>query len=185
MAVARVGTIDFTHASKAYFSRSAMPTLFRQNNAPADFVKTANLHSAAGADQGCRDLMPVFRGAVDATFAASGIDAVYTPAGSEPVAVRVIACPWAPPRKRAIVSLTFSPLTVAPGAAAPKGATVLFESVHLGSRHPRYQPPGITFTGWEASAMRGNFAASDNDRDISQLACVVGDPPRLRRLCAA
>jgi hypothetical protein len=35
--------------------------------------------------------MTVFQGAVDATFAAFGIDALYTPAGSEPVSVRVIA----------------------------------------------------------------------------------------------
>jgi hypothetical protein len=34
--------------------------------------------------------MTVFRGAVDATFATFGIDAVYTP-GGEPVSVRVIA----------------------------------------------------------------------------------------------
>jgi hypothetical protein len=34
--------------------------------------------------------MTVFAGAVDATFAAFGIDAVYTPSGGEPVAVRVI-----------------------------------------------------------------------------------------------
>jgi hypothetical protein len=34
--------------------------------------------------------MTVFQGAVDATFAAFGIDAVYTPAGGEPVLVRVI-----------------------------------------------------------------------------------------------
>ena len=34
--------------------------------------------------------MTVFQGAVDATFAAFGIDATYTPAGGEPVAVRVI-----------------------------------------------------------------------------------------------
>jgi hypothetical protein len=34
--------------------------------------------------------MTVFQGAVDATFAAFGIDAVYTPAGGEPVPVRVI-----------------------------------------------------------------------------------------------
>jgi hypothetical protein len=33
----------------------------------------------------------VFAGAVDATFAAFGIDALYTPAGGEPVSVRVIA----------------------------------------------------------------------------------------------
>jgi hypothetical protein len=35
--------------------------------------------------------MTVFAGAVDATFAAFGMDAVYIPAGGEPVAVRVIA----------------------------------------------------------------------------------------------
>ncbi|MDH3770207.1 MAG: hypothetical protein OET79_04350 [Nitrospirota bacterium] len=35
--------------------------------------------------------MTVFAGAVDATFAAFGIDAVYTPAGGDPVGVRVIA----------------------------------------------------------------------------------------------
>ena len=35
--------------------------------------------------------MTVFQGAVDATFAAFGIDAVYTAAGGEPVSVRVIA----------------------------------------------------------------------------------------------
>jgi hypothetical protein len=34
----RVGTVDFTDASKAYF----LPGLFRQYNAPADFVETAN-----------------------------------------------------------------------------------------------------------------------------------------------
>jgi RNase P/RNase MRP subunit p29 len=35
--------------------------------------------------------MTAFQGTVDATFAAFGIDAVYTPAGGEPVSVRVIA----------------------------------------------------------------------------------------------
>ena len=36
--------------------------------------------------------MTVFQGAVDATFAAFGIDAVYTPAGGgEPISVRIIA----------------------------------------------------------------------------------------------
>jgi hypothetical protein len=35
--------------------------------------------------------MTVFQGAVDATFAAFGIDALYTPAGGEPTSVRVIA----------------------------------------------------------------------------------------------
>ena len=35
--------------------------------------------------------MTVFAGAVDATFAAFGIEATCTPAGGEPVSVRVIA----------------------------------------------------------------------------------------------
>jgi hypothetical protein len=35
--------------------------------------------------------MTVFQGAVDATFSAFGIDAVYAPAGGESIAVRVIA----------------------------------------------------------------------------------------------
>jgi hypothetical protein len=35
--------------------------------------------------------MTAFQGAVDATFAAFGIDATYTPAGGELVSVRVIA----------------------------------------------------------------------------------------------
>jgi hypothetical protein len=35
--------------------------------------------------------MTVFQGAVDATFAAFGIEAIYTPAGGEPVSLRVIA----------------------------------------------------------------------------------------------
>jgi hypothetical protein len=35
--------------------------------------------------------MTVFQGAVDATFAAFGLEAVYTPAGGDPVPVRVIA----------------------------------------------------------------------------------------------
>jgi hypothetical protein len=35
--------------------------------------------------------MAALQGAVDAMFAAFGIDALYTPAGGEPVSVRVIA----------------------------------------------------------------------------------------------
>jgi hypothetical protein len=35
--------------------------------------------------------MTVFAGAVDASFAAFGVDAVYSAAGGEPISVRVIA----------------------------------------------------------------------------------------------
>jgi hypothetical protein len=35
--------------------------------------------------------MTVFQGAVHATFAAFGVEAVYTPAGGDPVTARVIA----------------------------------------------------------------------------------------------
>jgi Phage major capsid protein E len=34
--------VDFTDASKAYFFPVGVPGLFRQYNAPADFVETAN-----------------------------------------------------------------------------------------------------------------------------------------------
>ena len=34
----RVGTVDFTDASKAYFFPVGVPGLFRQYNAPADFL---------------------------------------------------------------------------------------------------------------------------------------------------
>jgi hypothetical protein len=37
-----VGTVDFTDASKAYFFPVGVPGLFRQYNALADFVETAN-----------------------------------------------------------------------------------------------------------------------------------------------
>jgi hypothetical protein len=37
-----VGTVDFTDASNAYFFPVGVPGLFRQYNAPADFVETAN-----------------------------------------------------------------------------------------------------------------------------------------------
>jgi hypothetical protein len=38
----KVGTVDFTDASKAYFFPVGVPGLFRQYNAPADFVEAAN-----------------------------------------------------------------------------------------------------------------------------------------------
>jgi hypothetical protein len=38
----KVGPVDFTDASKAYFFPVGVPGLFRQYNAPADFVETAN-----------------------------------------------------------------------------------------------------------------------------------------------
>ena len=39
----RVGTVDFTDASKTYLFPVGVPGLFRQYNAPADFVETANI----------------------------------------------------------------------------------------------------------------------------------------------
>ena len=38
----KVGSVDFTDAAKAYFFPVGVPGLFRQYNAPADFVETAN-----------------------------------------------------------------------------------------------------------------------------------------------
>ena len=60
-----------------------------QGHAARAVQPAADLHAAAGADQGQAHLMTAFQSAVDATFGAFGIDAVYTPAGGEPVSVRV------------------------------------------------------------------------------------------------
>lgn len=38
----KVGTVDYTDANKAHFFPVGVPGLFRQYNAPADFVETAN-----------------------------------------------------------------------------------------------------------------------------------------------
>ena len=38
----RVGTVDFTDASKAHFFPAGVPGLFRQYNAPADCIETAS-----------------------------------------------------------------------------------------------------------------------------------------------
>ncbi len=38
----KVGTVDFTDTNKAYFFPVGVPGLFRQYNAPADFVETVN-----------------------------------------------------------------------------------------------------------------------------------------------
>jgi hypothetical protein len=51
----------------------------------------ADLHPPARAAQGQAELMGAFGGAVDATFAAFGRDAIYTPTDGEPITVRVIA----------------------------------------------------------------------------------------------
>ena len=50
-----------------------------------------DLHPAVRADRGQAHLMKAIAGAVDATLAAFGIDATYTPAGGEPLPVQVIA----------------------------------------------------------------------------------------------
>jgi hypothetical protein len=38
----KIGTVDFTDASRAYFFPVGVLGLFRQYNAPADFAETAN-----------------------------------------------------------------------------------------------------------------------------------------------
>ena len=42
VACGKVGTVEYTESAKAFFFPVGVPNLFRQYNAPADFVETAN-----------------------------------------------------------------------------------------------------------------------------------------------
>jgi hypothetical protein len=66
--------------------------------------------------------MTVFEGALDATFAAFGIDAVYTPAGGDPVGVRVIA-------RRPDTIIGFGELRITPETATRQGVVLRPEDV--------------------------------------------------------
>jgi hypothetical protein len=83
--VAAFGTLQF------HCGQRACATVSLPGHAARAVEPVTDLHSAARPDQGQAHLMTAFRGAVDATFAAFGIDATYTPAGGESVSVRVIA----------------------------------------------------------------------------------------------
>jgi hypothetical protein len=61
------------YAKQAVEQFASSVTLHVQSNPPAD------LHPPARADQRQARLMTVFAGAMDATFAALGVDTVYTP----------------------------------------------------------------------------------------------------------
>jgi hypothetical protein len=79
------------HRPAALHQAGGGPAVRPLGDAARAVEPVADLHPAAGTDEGQAHLTTAFAGAVDATFAAFGIDAVYTPAGGEPVPVRVIA----------------------------------------------------------------------------------------------
>jgi hypothetical protein len=92
--------------------------------------------------------MTVFQDTVDASFAAFGTDAVYTPAGGEPVPVRVIAR-----RPDAIVGF---------GEARVHAATATFELRASEVANPR---PGDRLTvGEESFVVQGEPERRDPDR---------------------
>jgi hypothetical protein len=92
--------------------------------------------------------MRVFQSAVDATFAAFGIDAMYTPAGGEPVPVRVIAR-----RPDTIVGF---------GETRIHAETVMFELRTSEVASPR---PGDTLTvGGETFVIQGEPERRDPDQ---------------------
>jgi hypothetical protein len=72
-------------------ARRGRPAVRAPRHAPCAVEPLADLHPAARADQGQAHLITAFQGAVDAPFAAFGIDAVFTLASGEPVPVLVIA----------------------------------------------------------------------------------------------
>jgi hypothetical protein len=94
--------------------------------------------------------MTVFRGAVDATFAAFGTDALYTPAGGEPVGVRVLA-------KRPDTVVGF-------GEARIHAETATFEVRASEVANPR---PGDQLTvGGQAFIVQGEPHRRDLDRRV-------------------
>jgi hypothetical protein len=97
--------------------------------------------------------MTVFQGAVDATFAAFGIDAVYTPAGGDPVQVRVIA-------RRPDIIVGF-------GEARIKAETATFEVRASEVANPR---PGDQLTvGTDNFVIQGEPERRDPDRLVWSL----------------
>ena len=91
--------------------------------------------------------MTVFQGSVDATFAAFGLDAVYTPADGDPVGVRVIAR-----RPDAIVGF---------GETRIHAETATFEVRASEVADPR---PGDQLTVGEAFIVHGEPERRDPDR---------------------
>jgi hypothetical protein len=97
--------------------------------------------------------MAVFQCAVDAAFASFGIDAVYTPAGDEPVSVRVIAR-----RPDAIVGF---------GETRIHAETATFELRASKFANPR---PGDKLTvGGETFVIQGEPERRDPDRLVWSL----------------
>jgi hypothetical protein len=97
--------------------------------------------------------MTMFQGSVDATFAAFGIDAVYTPAGGDPVSVRVIAR-----RPDAIVGF---------GDTRIHAETATFEVRAREVASPR--PGDQLIVGGDAFVTQGEPVRSDPDRLVWSL----------------
>jgi hypothetical protein len=97
--------------------------------------------------------MTVFQGAVDATFEAFGIEAVYTPAGGEPVQVRVI-----PKRPDTIVGF---------GETQIHAETATFEVRASEVANPR--PDDQLTVGGDAFVIQGEPERRDPDRLVWML----------------
>jgi hypothetical protein len=97
--------------------------------------------------------MTAVAGAVDATFAAFGIDATYTPAGVEPVSVRVIAR-----RPDTIVGF---------GDTRIHAETATFEVRACEAANPR--PGDLVTIGSETFVVQGEPERRDPDRLVWSL----------------
>jgi hypothetical protein len=101
--------------------------------------------------------MTVFAGAVDATFAAFGIDAVHTPArGGGPVSVRVIA-KW-PDTIVGFGETRIHAETATFEVRASEVANTRVPAINSRSARPsssRASRSGATLTGWCGASMRG------------------------------
>ena len=102
--------------------------------------------------------MTAFTGAVDATFAAFGINAVYTPAGGEPGGVRVIA-------KRPDTIVGFGETRI-----HTETATFELRASEVANPHPGDQ---LT-VGGEIFVVQGEPERRDPDRLVCSLDSTIG-----------
>jgi hypothetical protein len=143
--VRRVAATILRNTERLIRQAGCRPAVRPLGDAARAVQPAADLHAAARADQGQANLMTMFAGAVGATFAAFGIDAVYTPAGGDPIPVRVIA-------RRPDTIVGFGETRIHTECSAPAAPTKIGVGVEALPRPPASSSRRST---WRCSASPG------------------------------